>query len=209
MCCTTRLPSAFPNTWISLLYASEFKTPKLAESKLISMVLLRPQITLEPCLYAVACCNCSACQVNLAATEICRLSYIIRQLDRVVLDILVLQLLSVHIRNWWQSRKEGDPWEDQGVDGWTILKWILERQDGIDRIDLAQDMDKWRALVNTVMKLRFHKMLGNPWVAAQLAASQEGLSSMSEWVSECWWVAVSCGHWYYVVINVITSRRVR
>jgi hypothetical protein len=30
----------------------------------------------------------------------------------------------------------------------------------------------------------FHKMLGSSWVAAQLATSQEGLSSMSEWVSE-------------------------
>jgi hypothetical protein len=29
----------------------------------------------------------------------------------------------------------------------------------------------------------FHKMLGSSWVAAQLAASQEGLSSKSEWVS--------------------------
>jgi hypothetical protein len=28
----------------------------------------------------------------------------------------------------------------------------------------------------------FHKMLGSSCVAAQLAASQEGLSSMSEWV---------------------------
>jgi hypothetical protein len=30
-------------------------------------------------------------------------------------------------------------------------------------------------------------MLGSSWVATQLAASQEGLSSMSEWVSE-WWI---------------------
>jgi hypothetical protein len=30
----------------------------------------------------------------------------------------------------------------------------------------------------------FHKMLGSSRAAAQLAASQEGLSSMSEWVSE-------------------------
>jgi hypothetical protein len=30
----------------------------------------------------------------------------------------------------------------------------------------------------------FRKMLGSSWEAAQLAATQEGLSSMSEWVSE-------------------------
>jgi hypothetical protein len=36
--------------------------------------------------------------------------------------------------------------------------------------------------VNTAMNLGFHKMLGSSWVAAQLTASQEGLSSMSEWV---------------------------
>jgi hypothetical protein len=32
--------------------------------------------------------------------------------------------------------------------------------DGIDWIDLVQDRDQWRALVNTVMN-GFHKMLGN------------------------------------------------
>jgi hypothetical protein len=29
----------------------------------------------------------------------------------------------------------------------------------MDWIDLAQDNDQWRALVNTVMNLRLHKML--------------------------------------------------
>jgi hypothetical protein len=45
-----------------------------------------------------------------------------------------------------------------------ILKLILEiGWGGTDWIDLAQDRDKWRALVNTVMNM---------------AASQEGLSTM-------------------------------
>jgi hypothetical protein len=30
-------------------------------------------------------------------------------------------------RIWWESQKERDHCEDQDVDGWTILKWILER----------------------------------------------------------------------------------
>jgi hypothetical protein len=33
------------------------------------------------------------------------------------------------------------------------IKWILERWDGMDWIDLAQNRDQWWALVNTVMNL--------------------------------------------------------
>jgi hypothetical protein len=33
--------------------------------------------------------------------------------------------------NWWESKKERDQWEDRVVGGWTILGWILGRQDGM------------------------------------------------------------------------------
>jgi hypothetical protein len=54
----------------------------------------------------------------------------------------------------WECQKKRDHWEDQDVDGWTILKLILKRWDGMDWIDLAENRDQWRALVNAVMNLR-------------------------------------------------------
>jgi hypothetical protein len=47
--------------------------------------------------------------------------------------------------------------EDPGVDVKIILKKSCERLDGkgaTDRIDVAQDRDRWRAVVNTVMNIR-------------------------------------------------------
>jgi hypothetical protein len=52
--------------------------------------------------------------------------------------------------------------------GWGRMDWI----------DLVQNRDQWSALVNMVMNLRVHKMLGSSQVAAQLAASHEGFNPM-------------------------------
>jgi hypothetical protein len=57
--------------------------------------------------------------------------------------------------NWWGNRRERDHWGDPGVDVTIILGSILRKWDvGIDWIGLAQDRDRWRALVNAVMNLR-------------------------------------------------------
>jgi hypothetical protein len=42
----------------------------------------------------------------------------------------------MHIGCWWERQNERDHYEDQDVGGWTILKWILERYDGMVRIGL-------------------------------------------------------------------------
>ena len=45
---------------------------------------------------------------------------------------------------------------DPSVDGRIILGYIFRKWDvsGMDWIELAQDRDRWRALVNAVMNLR-------------------------------------------------------
>jgi hypothetical protein len=45
--------------------------------------------------------------------------------------------------------------EDPGVGGRIILKWFFKKWDGgMDWIDMAQDRERWWALVNAVMNLR-------------------------------------------------------
>jgi hypothetical protein len=62
----------------------------------------------------------------------------------------------MHIGYWWERQKVRDHWVDLDVGGLTIVKWILRDigWDCVDCIDLVQDRDQWRALVNTVMNLR-------------------------------------------------------
>jgi hypothetical protein len=51
--------------------------------------------------------------------------------------------------------RDGDRLEDPGLDRGIILKWIFEKWGGgMDWIDLAQNRDRWWALVNAVMNLR-------------------------------------------------------
>jgi hypothetical protein len=38
----------------------------------------------------------------------------------------------MHVGYRWESQKERDHWEDQDVGGWTILKWILEREGPVE-----------------------------------------------------------------------------
>ena len=45
--------------------------------------------------------------------------------------------------------------KDPGIDGTRLLKCVFKKWDGdVDWIDLAQDRERWRAVVNAVMNLR-------------------------------------------------------
>ena len=58
---------------------------------------------------------------------------------------------------WWGNLRERDHWGDPDEDGRIILRWIFKKWDwgrGMDWIDLAQDTDRWRLLVNGAMDLR-------------------------------------------------------
>ena len=82
-----------------------------------------------------------------------------------------------------------DHLEDADEDGRKTLKCVFRKWDvvGMDWIDLAQDRDSWRTLVNAVMNSRVPQKAGNFLTSWSLLASQEGLCSMelvSQLVSE-------------------------
>jgi hypothetical protein len=57
---------------------------------------------------------------------------------------------------WWGNLRKRDQWGDRSLDGGIIVRWIFKevRCGGMDFIELAQDRDRWRVLVNAVMNLR-------------------------------------------------------
>jgi len=61
----------------------------------------------------------------------------------------------VHTGFWWGNLRERDHLEDTGLDGRVVLTWIFGKLEGggMDWINLAQNRDRWRALVNAVMNL--------------------------------------------------------
>ena len=58
-----------------------------------------------------------------------------------------------HTDFWWGDLRESCHLEDIGIDESIILKLIFKKwnQEGMDWIDLVQDRDRFRALVNVVI----------------------------------------------------------
>jgi len=52
--------------------------------------------------------------------------------------------------------RKGDYFEELGVDGSVISKWIFKKVvwGGMECIALAQDRDRWRSLVKAVINLQ-------------------------------------------------------
>ena len=63
---------------------------------------------------------------------------------------------------WWGNLRERDHWGDPDADGRINIKMDLQEVGGGcgDWMELAQDRDRWWALVSMVMNLRVPKMRG-------------------------------------------------
>jgi hypothetical protein len=61
----------------------------------------------------------------------------------------------VHTGFWWGNLRERDQLEGIGVGGRIILKCLFKWWDGgTDWSNLAQDRDRWQALMYAVMNFR-------------------------------------------------------
>jgi hypothetical protein len=68
----------------------------------------------------------------------------------------------VHAGFWWSKTRERDHLEDPGVDGGGRLRRKKKKWDGgRDGVDLDQDRDRWRTLVNVLMNHRVAYNAGN------------------------------------------------
>jgi len=61
---------------------------------------------------------------------------------------------------WWRDVRKGDRLEDLGLHGKITLKRNFEKcgMVGVDWTDLAEDRDRWRALVDVVKTFGLRKM---------------------------------------------------
>jgi hypothetical protein len=63
---------------------------------------------------------------------------------------------------WWENLRERDHWGDSDLGRRIILRWIFRKWDvGYELVEMAQDRDRWWALVNEVMNLRILQNAGN------------------------------------------------
>jgi hypothetical protein len=84
----------------------------------------------------------------------------------------------MHRRFWGGNVKKADHSKDLGIDGKTILKWMLKTGlEGIDPIRLLQKRDKWWPLVKSSQPLgstkfrEFHDELRNNSILKDYSAA--------------------------------------
>jgi hypothetical protein len=72
---------------------------------------------------------------------------------RLAWHVARMMRIGMHVGYWWESEKGKGP---LGRPRWITLKMDLRETewDGIDWIELDQDRDQWRALMNTVTNRR-------------------------------------------------------
>jgi hypothetical protein len=60
----------------------------------------------------------------------------------------------MHTGFWWENMREKDHLEDLGVDG-MVFKWVFRKQNWVVAwINLAQEREMGRAIVNTVINFQ-------------------------------------------------------